>query len=83
MTDADTIVNYLADSLSNRWNITTKPNVPTFIKLTCGCDKVYVVNTNHILYINEDLGLVVLSDNNTLSPTPNSMSHLLQLINPA
>lgn len=83
MTDADTIVNYLADSLSNRWNIATKPNVPTFIKLTCGCDKVYVVNTNHILYINEDLGLVVLSDNNTLSPTPNSMSHLLQLINPA
>lgn len=83
MTDTDTIVNYVADSLSNRWNVTTKPNTPTFIKVICGCDKVYVVNTNHILYIKEDLGLVVLSDNNTLSPTPNSMSHLLQLINPA
>lgn len=81
MTDADTIVNYLADSLSNRWNITTKPNTPTFIKLICGCDKAYVVNTNHIVYINEDLGLVILSDNNTLSPTPESMSHLLQLLN--
>ena len=83
MIDTDTIVNYLADSLSNRWNVTTKPNTPTFIKLTCGCDKVYVVNTNHIVYINEDLGLVILSDNNTLSPTPDSMSHLLQLLNPA
>lgn len=83
MIDTDTIVNYLADSLSNRWSVTTKPNTPTFIKLTCGCDKVYVVNTNHIVYINEDLGLVILSDKNTLSPTPDSMSHLLQLLNPA
>lgn len=83
MTDTDTIVNYLADSLSNRWSVTTKPNTPTFIKVTCGCDEVYVINTNQIVCINEDLGLVILADDNTVAPTPDSMSHLLQLLNPA
>lgn len=83
MTNTDTIVNYVADSLSNRWNVTTKSNTPTFIKVTCGCDEVYVINTNQIVCINEDLGLVILADDNMVTPTPNSMSHLLQLLNPA
>lgn len=83
MTDADTIVNYLADSLSNRWNVTTKPNTPTFIKLACGCDKVYIINIDRIVYINENSRLVTLTDGNAIVPTPESMSHLLQLLNPA
>ena len=33
MIDTDTIVNYLADSLSNRWSVTSKPNTPVFIKI--------------------------------------------------
>ena len=83
MTDTDTIVNYLADSLSNRWNVTTKPNTPTFIKLACGCDKVYIINIDRIVYINENSHLVTLTDGNTIVPTTESMSHLLQLLNPA
>ena len=81
MTDADTIVNYLADSLSNRWSVTTKPNTPVFIKLVCGGDKVYIINTDRIVYINENSRLVTLTDGNALVPTPESMSHLLQLLN--
>lgn len=83
MTDTDTIVNYVADSLSNRWNVTTKPNTSTFIKVICGCDKAYIINTNQIVCINEDLGLIILTDDNTIAPTPDSMSRLLQLLNPA
>lgn len=83
MTDADTIVNYLADSLSNQWNVTTKPNTPTFIKLVCGGGKVYIINTDRIVYINENSRLVTLTDGNAIVPTNESMSRLLQLLNPA
>lgn len=83
MIDTDTIVNYVADSLSNRWSVTTKPNTLTFIKVICGCDQAYVININQIVCINEDLSLVILTDDNTVAPTPESMSHLLQLLNPA
>lgn len=83
MIDTDTIVNYLADSLSNRWSVTSKPNTPVFIKLVCGGGKVCIINTDRIVYINEDSRLVTLTDGNALVPTPESMSHLLQLLNPA
>lgn len=83
MIDTDTITNYVADSISSRWNVTTKPNTPTFIKVICGCNQAYVTNTNQIVSINEDLGLVILADDNTIAPTPDSMSRLLQLLNPA
>lgn len=83
MTDTDTIVNYLADSLSNQWSVTSKPNTPVFIKLVCGGGKVHVINTDRIVYINEDSRLVTLTDGNALVLTPESMSHLLQLLNPA
>lgn len=81
MIDTDTIVNYLADSLSNRWSVTTKPSAPTFIKLNCGCEKVYIINTDRIVYINENSRLVTLTDGNAIVPTPESMSRLLQLLN--
>lgn len=29
------------------------------------------------------LGLIILTDDNTIAPTPDSMSRLLQLLNPA
>jgi len=83
MINTDTITDYVADSLSSRWNVTTKPNTPTFIKVICGCDQAYVINTNQIVCINEDLGLIILADGNTVAPTSDSMSRLLQLINPA
>lgn len=46
-------------------------------------NKAYIINTNQIVCINEDLGLIILTDDNTIAPTPDSMSRLLQLLNPA
>ena len=74
--DSETIAN----ALGNQWNYTTKPNTPTFIKLACGCDKVYIINIDRIVYINENSGLVTLTDGNTIVPTPESMSRLLSAL---
>lgn len=80
MTDADTIVNYLADSLSNRWNVTTKPSTPTFIKLTDAHDNLRIINTNQIVHINRTYGEVHLTSDAVIRITQESMSHLLSAL---
>ena len=80
MTDTDTIVNYLADSLSNRWSVTTKPNTPTFIKLTDVHDSLRVINTSQIVHINKTYGEVHLTSDAVIRITSESMSHLLSFL---
>lgn len=80
MTDADTIVNYLADSLSDRWNVTTKPNTPTFVKLTDVHDNLRIINTNQIVHINRTYGEVHLTSDAVIRITSESMSHLLSVL---
>lgn len=80
MMDTDTIVNYVADSLSSRWNVTTKPNTPTFIKLTDVHDNLRVINTNQIVHINKTYGEVHLTSDAAIRITAESMSRLLSAL---
>lgn len=80
MIDTDTIVNYVADSLSDRWSVTTKPNTPTFVKLTDVHDNLRIINTNQIVHINRTYGEVHLTSNAVIRITSESMFHLLSVL---
>ena len=80
MTDTDTIVNYLADSLSDRWSVTTKPNTTTFVKLTDVHDDLRIINTNQIVHINRTYVEAHLTSDAVIRITSESMSHLLSVL---